>query len=294
MTTASSLAARCAARFRDSGNNVITTQEWLNYLNEAYNKVNAFSPLWPWLETSEQTITVPDSGVVGAVNNRSATLPTDVLAVNWAYDVTDDYRLIDQMGRGDFFHQDHLRSEIGQPVTYRVRNNKIELNPTPLVATTVVCECVLMPTALAVSTYNNADVAGGVAGNITVNGVLIGDELIAVMGIKDSDQSRTDFTSQFTITATNTINNSGGSATTGYHLAVVYRSVSSSNSPVFPSAWHDILIDDALAQAYLDDGNPGQAKGYADTFASKLKLMRDSLLMARTETNQPIRDTFWS
>jgi hypothetical protein len=210
MTTATNLGVRAAARFKDPNNNVITAAQWLSYLNEAYSDVNAYSPLWPWLETSEQTLSF-------TANNRSANLPTDVLGVNWAYDTTDDYRLIDQMGHGDFFHQDHLRSEVGQPVTYRVRGATMELNPTPSANTTVVAECSLQP----------VDLAGG-------------------------------------------------------------------DSPVFPSAWHNILIDDMLAAAYLDDGNPALSKAHADRFEAGIKRMFNSILMGRTEANQYIRDTFWS
>jgi hypothetical protein len=294
MTTASQLATRCDDRFRGSSNSVISASQWLSYLNEAYDRVNVFSPWWPWLEIAEQTLTVPDTGVVGAVNNRAASLPTDVIGINWAYDITDDYRLIDQMGRGDFFHQDHLRSEVGQPVTYRLRGSKIELNPTPAVATSVAVEVTLLPTALAADTITNFNATGGAAGNITATGVAVGDTLLAVMGVKDSDQSRTDFTSQFTITATNTINNSAGSATTGYHLAVVWRTASGSASPVFPSGYHDILIDGALAACYLDDGNQGMHDKYEARFQSRLQAMLISVQANRTETNQPIRDTFWS
>lgn len=210
MTTATALGARAAERFKDPSNNVVTAAQWLSYCNEAYDQLNAYSPLWPWLETSEQTLSF-------TANVRSATLPTDVLAVNWAYDSTDDYRLIDQMGRGDFFHQDHLRSEVGQPVTYRVRASTMELNPTPAVATTVVAECVLVPAAL----------AGG-------------------------------------------------------------------DTPVFPRAFHNVLIDGMLSAAYIDDGNPVQAKTYEERFQNRMKQMMNSILAARTEGNQPIRDTFWS
>lgn len=210
MTTATNLGVRAAERFRDSGNAIVLAAQWLSYCNEAYNQLNAFTPLWPWLETSEQTLSF-------TANNRSAALPTDVLAVNWAYDTTDDYRLIDQMGRGDFFHQDHLRSEVGQPVTYRVVGANMELNPTPSVATTVKAECVLQPAALV-----------------------------------------------------------GGS------------------SPVFPSAFHDVLIDGMLSIAYLDDDDSKRADDYEKRFRTKIAAMRDSILMNRTETNQYIRDTFWS
>jgi hypothetical protein len=210
MTTATNLGVRAAARFKDPSNNVVTAAQWLSYCNEAYSDVNAFSPLWPWLETSEQTISF-------TAGNREASLPTDVVGVNWAYDTTDDYRLIDQMGRGDFFHQDHLRSETGQPVTYRVYGAKMQLNPTPSVNTTVVAECIMQP----------VDLAGG-------------------------------------------------------------------DSPVFPSSFHNILIDDMLAAAYLDDGNPNLAEAHAKRFNDGLERMRNAILLGRTETNQPIRDTFWS
>jgi hypothetical protein len=210
MTTAANLGVRASIRFKDPGFKVVSAAAWLSYCNEAYGMFNQFSPLWPWLETAEQTLSF-------TANNRSVALPTDVLNVNWAYDVTDDYRLIDQMGRGDFFHQDHLRSEIGQPVTYRVRGATMELNPTPNANTTVVAECVLQP----------ADLASG-------------------------------------------------------------------DSPVFPAAFHDTLIDEMLAAAYLDDGLPSLAAVHDKRFNDALKDIRNTLLMARTETNQPIRDTFWS
>jgi hypothetical protein len=294
MATLSQLATRCDTRFKGANNSVISTTEWASYLNEAYDKVNRYSPNWPWLETSEQTLTVPDSGVVGAIANRSAALPADVYAVAYAYDVTDDYRLIDQQAAGDFYHQDHLRSEVGQPVTYRLRGSRLELNPTPLVTTTVVIQAVLLPAALSADTINTIDAEGGVAGNITATGVNVGDTLLAVGGVKDSDQSYHDFTSEFSITGTNVINNSGGTDSTAYELVVVWRSLNGSASPVFPSQYHDILIDGALAQAYLDDGNPGQGDKYQLLFQQGINGLLTQLAQSRTETNSIIRDTFWS
>jgi hypothetical protein len=294
MSTASQLATRCDTRFKGGTNSVISVGEWLAYLNEAYDKVNRFSPNWPWLETSEQTLTVPDSGVVGAIANRSAALPADVLAVAYAYDVTDDYRLIDQQAAGDFYHQDHLRSEVGQPVTYRLRGSTLELNPTPLVATTVVIQAVLLPSALAADTVLTFEATGGVAGNIAATGVNVGDTLLAVGGVKTADQTYHDFTAEFSITGTNVINNSGGTNSTGYKLVVVWKSLSSVASPVWPSQYHDILIDGAMAQAYLDDGNPGQGDKYQTLFQAGITGMLTQLGQSRTETNSVIRDTFWS
>lgn len=64
--------------------------------------------------------------------------------------------------------------------------------------------------------------AGGAAGDITVAGVTAAKVLLGVIAIKDADQSVLDLTTEFT-TASGKINNTGGTATTGYHLAIVYR-----------------------------------------------------------------------
>lgn len=288
MTTATLLATRCDVRFKGASNAVVTASEWLSHLNEAYNLVNGSSPLWPWLETSEQTISF-------TAGTRTANLPTDVLAVAWAYDTTDDYRLIDQQAAGDFFHQDHLRSETGQPVTYRLRGSVMELNPTPSANTTVVAQCVLMPTALAADSVTVGSVDGGAAGNLTITGIAVGDTLLSVVTVLNASPFTTaNLTSEFTITAANTINNSGGTSTAAKRVAVTYRTSSSSAEPVFPEAYHDILIEAALAAAYLDDGNPGQAEVYEKRYARKLQGMKDAVLIGRTEANMPIRDTFWS
>lgn len=76
-------------------------------------------------------------------------------------------------------------------------------------------------------------IAGGAAGNLTVTGVKATDDLIAVVQfniVADTGTSATgdkvdnvvDLTSEFTITADNTINNTGGTATTSDKLLVMY------------------------------------------------------------------------
>lgn len=140
MTTFVNLRAQCATRFRDAANAVVTDLVWKDYVNQAYQEVNADTPLWPWLETSEQTVTV-------AANTRGIALPTDIVQVNWAYDSTDDYRLRPQEGRGDPWHV-ALRSTTGLPLAYRLRAGNIELFPTPTASTTVILEGVLMPAKL--------------------------------------------------------------------------------------------------------------------------------------------------
>lgn len=77
-------------------------------------------------------------------------------------------------------------------------------------------------------------VAGDAAGDITVTGVAATDRLVSVIGYIVSADTGTEasgnkvtnvvnLTSQFTITAADTINNTGGTNTTGYVLVVTYQ-----------------------------------------------------------------------
>lgn len=66
-------------------------------------------------------------------------------------------------------------------------------------------------------------VAGAAAGDITVTGIAVGDILIAVtryIGAGTAVTDVSDLTSEFTITAADTINNGGGTNTTGDKLQV--------------------------------------------------------------------------
>ncbi len=70
-------------------------------------------------------------------------------------------------------------------------------------------------------------IAGGAAGAHTVTGILTTDTLISVQRL-DLDATAAnidldDLTSEFSITAANTIDNTGGSATTGDKLLVTYQ-----------------------------------------------------------------------
>ena len=61
-------------------------------------------------------------------------------------------------------------------------------------------------------------IAGGVVGDLTVSGIREGDELISVLDVTTPE----DLTAEFAITADNTINNDGGTVTTGKNLVVSY------------------------------------------------------------------------
>lgn len=72
---------------------------------------------------------------------------------------------------------------------------------------------------------NSAIIAGGAAGAHTVTGILTGDRLVKVYHISTAAAIATmaDLTSEFTISAANTINNATGTDTTNDQLLVFYE-----------------------------------------------------------------------
>lgn len=71
-------------------------------------------------------------------------------------------------------------------------------------------------------TLVRAIVAGGSAGDFTVTGIQAEDELVSVLH-ETTAGNFADLTSEFSVTADNTINNDGGTATTSDSLIVEYR-----------------------------------------------------------------------
>jgi adhesin HecA-like repeat protein len=70
--------------------------------------------------------------------------------------------------------------------------------------------------------------AGAAAGNITVTGVKATDRLVSVLfadGAGVAVEDIVDLTSEFTITAADTINNTGGTSTAGGSVVVTWLSV---------------------------------------------------------------------
>jgi uncharacterized protein YjdB len=63
-------------------------------------------------------------------------------------------------------------------------------------------------------------VAGAVAGNVTVTGIKKGDTLIMVQPVNVASAPRT---SEFTVTADDTINNTGGTSTATQVLLVMWE-----------------------------------------------------------------------
>lgn len=80
--------------------------------------------------------------------------------------------------------------------------------------------------SFASGTIKMAVIAGGVAGNLTVTGIAVGDVIIGILRLdRDGAAANINFgnlTAEFTVTAPNTINNAAGTNTTGDALAVFY------------------------------------------------------------------------
>jgi hypothetical protein len=70
-------------------------------------------------------------------------------------------------------------------------------------------------------------IPGGAVGDHSVGGVKPRDRLVSVLFVDFTDATggATDLTSEFTITADETINNAGGTDTTAGHLIVTWLSV---------------------------------------------------------------------
>ena len=68
----------------------------------------------------------------------------------------------------------------------------------------------------------NATIAGGIAGDHTVTGIKTTDTLVAVVHIDDTTHVGTDKTSEYTISAADTINNTAGTSSASTHVAVAY------------------------------------------------------------------------
>jgi hypothetical protein len=66
-------------------------------------------------------------------------------------------------------------------------------------------------------------VAGGAAGNVAMTKVKVNDHLVGVIAIPTAAAASLDLTSQFSITADGVINNTGGTATTGYLVVATWE-----------------------------------------------------------------------
>lgn len=71
------------------------------------------------------------------------------------------------------------------------------------------------------SDLNFSLISGGAAGDHTVTGIASGDEILAVLHYT-TGAALADLTSEFSVSAANTINNTGGTDTTSDQLLVIW------------------------------------------------------------------------
>lgn len=69
---------------------------------------------------------------------------------------------------------------------------------------------------------HSATIAGATAGDHTVTGITTKNTLIAVVHVDDTTHAGTDKTSEYTISAANTINNTSGTSSASAHIVAVW------------------------------------------------------------------------
>lgn len=209
MSTFAQIRTRCAVRFQDASNVIITDATWKDYVNARYRAVGASSPYWPWKEAQSTALAV-------TAGSRGPTLPTDGWRVLAVYNNTEGV-VIRPMDGVALHFSSFADSDSGTPQFYRVRNNVLELWPKSDIART------LHVTYLAPLTALSAD----------------GD------------------------------------------------------LPIFPSDYHDLLVEGALADAYYDDGQPEQGMLHEQHFQHILEGLKADLLAERHEGYYRPVDNFW-
>lgn len=130
------LAARCAVRFGDPDNNVISEPQWFDHLNDAYREVLGARGDWPFLETRTTGLTV-------TANTGSVALPTDVTRVSAVFDATDDWPLVEATWRIDASD-----TALGTPGWYQVRGGTLYVYPWPTVDTDLTIDHPVVPAEL--------------------------------------------------------------------------------------------------------------------------------------------------
>jgi hypothetical protein len=143
MTTATALIARCKTRFGDASGDIVSSADWLAYINEAYDEANRHSPFWPFEETADTSVTI-------AAGANSASLETEQ-AGSWrvisVLNTTDDYTLAPAAG-APFSDYPTESADPGSPEVYRLFGNTLQVYPYTDHAIVLRIEVFKPPTAL--------------------------------------------------------------------------------------------------------------------------------------------------
>jgi hypothetical protein len=128
------LIARLARRFRDTNFQVVTEDDWQEYLNDTFRWLQSHGggTPWPW---SEKTDTVTVTGGTATV-----ALPAGTSVLKRVYNDTDKQRL--RALQGNTAVDDRWPDEASQgvPLEYRVYGNVLHVYPTPSVDTDILLE----------------------------------------------------------------------------------------------------------------------------------------------------------
>ncbi len=115
---------RCAKRFIDSSNAIISDADWKDYVNARYRRVQQSSSEWPWKTVRSNALTI-NAGV------RYATLPTDTFRVTEVLDYTNANVLRPLDGSTSSGYIDPGETATGSPTWYQVVGNHLEVYPLP-------------------------------------------------------------------------------------------------------------------------------------------------------------------
>lgn len=128
MTGFDDLKTRCAVRFQDPDNDVISDADWGEYVNDALRSVYSISPGLPVLDT-RSTVDLT-AGV------QYVALPEDCFALHSVYDATNDY-VLDPVSNRAAIDNDFPSTSTGAPEFYRTVGNLLYVYPTPDTAVTL-------------------------------------------------------------------------------------------------------------------------------------------------------------
>lgn len=119
---------RSAVRFQDAAFQIVTAQEWVDYINARYQQVVASHPDWPF---KDQHICAP---VASGARATTSALSGGSWKVRAVFDVTNDNVLVPITGSSTPNRIDPEDTWRGIPRWYRVYANKIEVYPRPTTA----------------------------------------------------------------------------------------------------------------------------------------------------------------
>lgn len=143
--TIATLANKLATRFRDPNKEVISCDQWYEYINTTWQDIQQTTSQWPWNKTdADITVTV-------AANQRFGCLSEsyEVLEVRSVIDTTNNQPLSQNSGNGAFqaLQGESPTAVADRPNRYRVEGREIEVYPTPSSAVTLTVRAKKWPQA---------------------------------------------------------------------------------------------------------------------------------------------------